>query len=163
MTCAFEQMVIRQPWTSEDVRQLLELREKGLSIAQCAKAMGRSKDSVTSRLRNPRQTQMQPWTAAERATLWAMRGEGQNLRDVAEVLGRTYHSCRNQARNGRNQASANRDRSNEARDLGVGRHEDARYAALCMAQGGFWAYSERRGPRGRAVVCAPLLPPQVSQ
>jgi hypothetical protein len=153
---------IWQAWTGDDLARLRDLRASGLSIAGCAKAMGRTKDSVTARLRNPCETQLHPWTPAERATLWAMRGEGQNLRDVAEVLGRTYHSCRNQARNGRNQSSANRDRSNEARDLGIGRHEDARYAALCMAQGGFWAYSERRGHRGYVAVCLPLLPPQAS-
>ena len=152
-----------QAWTGDDLARLRDLRASGLSIAGCAKAMGRTKDSVMARLRNPCETQLQPWSQAERDALWDMLGKGHDLREISDALGRTYYSCRNQARNGRNQASANRDRSNEARDLGIGRHEDARYAALCMAQGGFWAYSERRGPRGRAVVCAPLLPPQVSQ
>ena len=153
---------IWQAWTGEDLARLRDLRASGLSIAGCAKAMGRTKDSVTARLRNPCETQLQPWSQAERDALWDMLGKGHYLREISDALGRTYYSCRNQARNGRNHASPNRARSNEARDLGVGRHEDARYAALCMAQGGFWAYSERRGHRGYVAVCLPLLPPQVS-
>lgn len=37
------------------------------------------------------------------------------------------------------------------------RHEA--HVAACMAEGGFWALSERRVGKGMVIVCLPMIPP----
>lgn len=50
----------------------------------------------------------------------------------------------------------------EMRELGVSIVECAKrlYVALCRAQGGFCAYSERRSHRGTPLLCGPITYPR---
>jgi DNA-binding CsgD family transcriptional regulator/uncharacterized protein (DUF433 family) len=92
------------PWSPEDLQMLSVLRAQGRSQSQIARALGRSRSSVYTRLKlqdNPSDnlSMSKPWSEADYKYLCELRAAGKSWNDInAEFPGRTKQAVMDKLR-----------------------------------------------------------------
>lgn len=96
-----------RPWSDEEVRRVVALRNKGMMISEICRATGRSKSSVRYALRlagssdrfgaKVTNRHKSPWTPEEDARLKAGYAKGEPIVKIAKMLGRHEEAIRRRA------------------------------------------------------------------
>lgn len=86
-----------RPWTLAERRQLVQLRQQGLTVAEVAQRLDRSRRAVkhvvvAEDARSP--NGLQPWTGSEQRLLVQLRRAGHTRAQIAVRLGRTEDAVR---------------------------------------------------------------------
>lgn len=87
-----------RPWVDGEVAALRDAAARGLTMAQAAEELGRSRSAVTNKAQSlgvsfkGRRSCRRPWGDADDARLVGLVGSGARCADVAEALGRSEAS-----------------------------------------------------------------------
>lgn len=82
-------------WTEEEILRARELRQSGMTNAQIASQLGRTKSAVLSRLQNPNTACLKPkapWLPGDEIKAQQLHAQGLPLAEIARQLGRTRDS-----------------------------------------------------------------------
>lgn len=84
---------MKKPWTTAELRTLLQLAGSGISYREIGATLGRSYASVTQRIYQHRvargQRMAPPWTIGDERRLLRLVGSGATAKEAARSLGRT--------------------------------------------------------------------------
>lgn len=86
-------------WTDEEIHQALSLHKEGLTWAQVAERLGRTRHGVMHALRDHGHRVNYLWTEEEEKKGQALRLGGMSYKEIAQILGRSRASVETRLRN----------------------------------------------------------------